>query len=171
MAKSRKYDPIAPDLPAALAEVFIRKMGEVGISLTIDLYSLVNGFEEALQKHAESIRKDWFWVGEMSYDLETGAGCYLGESLRRQFNGTWLGKIEPNSGACYYRTRIQFGDYLFSPFSWLNYRLSNGREIEGTVETCLAAVYPSMKDGVDYKKRRQEEVIRAGGTVVDKDVY
>jgi hypothetical protein len=82
-----------------------------------------------------------------------------------------LGQLLPFWGANYYTARIQFGAYSFRPFSWLGYRLTNGREEAGTVESCLIAVTPSMKDGIDYKRQRHDQIIANGGIVIDRDYY
>jgi hypothetical protein len=146
-------------------------MAATGVQLHFDEASLKQSFDSALEHYRETLRKGSLDVDGTSFDLETAAGCYFGETLRRLYGGRWMGQLSPRCGANFYTAQIQFGAYLFSPFCWLGYRLSNGREEEGTVESCLIAVIPSMKDGIDYKRQRHDQIIANGGIVIDRDVY
>src|SRR5262249_357520 len=128
-------------------------------------------FDSALELHWETLRNGFIDVYGTSFDLETGAGCYFGDTLRRLYGGRWMGQLLPFFRANYYMARIQFGAYSFHPFAWLGYRLANGQKEEGTVESCLIAVTPSMKDGIDYKRQRHNQIIANGGIVIDRDHY
>ncbi|MEM1181752.1 MAG: hypothetical protein AAGM22_25635 [Acidobacteriota bacterium] len=159
------------DLPFQVAGRFAAWMAERDLHLRSDLASLQRDFEIALECECSCPDDPVLTVGSEQYDLGTGAACFFGDALRQQFSGVWCGELKTKWPLNYYFTRIRFGDYYFSPFSWVGYRLSNGRESEGTVGDCLRAVIPSMKDGVDKKQRRIDAIIRSGGSVVDFNVF
>lgn len=158
------------DLPERVADCFVSRFAVEGFSLRYEIDSLTSDFEVILEAHESDLQNGSIEIEGTRFDLETGAGCYFGETFRRLFSGHWYGQLEPSSGANYYTTRIKFGEYLFSPFCWLGYRLANGIE-EGTVADCADAVTPSMRDGIDHKQRQIDEIIEAGGTVIDNQIF
>ena len=168
--KSNQF-PMDPELPTRVAESFVGWMASRGVTLGFDRVSLERDFELALEKRFFRSNKPVLQIDEKRYDLETGAACFFGEALRQQYSGQWFGELGTNSGVNYYLVRIRFGDYVFNPFSWVGYRLTNGRRSEGTVEECLRAVTPSMKDRIDHKRNRIDSIIASGGVVVDSEIY
>ena len=171
MTQKSAQSPMDPELPTRVAESFVGWMAGRGVSLGFDRVSLERDFELALERRFFRSNKPILQVGERRYDLETGAACFFGEALRQRYSGQWFGELGPNSGVNYYLVQIRFGEYVFNPFSWIGYRLTNGRKSAGTVKDCLRAVTPSMKDGIDHKRIRIDSIIASGGVVVDSEVY
>jgi len=170
MDNDESFKPLTSDLPARVAQAFLVQMAAEGVQLQFDEASLTHSFDSILDDR-ERFEGRYLEVAGASYDLATAAGCFFGETLRRRYAGTWLGRLDRKAGVNFYTVRIQFGDYRFSPFCWLSYRLSNGRSSVGSVESCLAAVTPSMRDGMDYKRQKQNGIIKGGGVVTDSDVW
>ena len=171
MAEEVLKFPMESDLPSRVAKRFVAWMADRDIHLRSDLASLERDFELALENECKSPDDLVLVVDDEHYDLGTGAACFFGEVLRQQFSGTWYGELKTRSGLNYYFTRIRFGDYHFSPFRWISYRLRNGRKSEGSVGDCLRAVIPSMKDGVDQKQERIDSIVGSGGSVVDYEIF
>ena len=171
MAEDYLNKPMDSDLPSRVARCFVELMANKGICLQDDQQSLIEDFEQALENECSDPSDALLEVDGTHFDLGTGAACFFGETLRREYSGMWCGKLGANSAVNYYTTRIQFGEYWFYPFRWISYRLTNGRESEGTAASCLRAVTPSMRDRVDHKEKRIRAIIDSGGTVIDSEIY
>ena len=60
-------------------------------------------------------------IDDVDFEMETAAGCYLGETFARTYNGhwQWSAPFDTRAGVNFYRAGIQFGKYTFKPFRWL----------------------------------------------------
>jgi hypothetical protein len=155
---------IDPNLPGLLAEAFVERMAAEGFELKHDETCLVNDFERILKTKRELFRPpiDRQRVSltiedNQTFDLETAAACFLGETLARKYSGVWVGFLTSNSAANFYTAEIRFSEYRFQPFLWLGYRLENGLDDTGDVSDLVQDVTPQMRDGIDYAQRKNDE--------------
>jgi hypothetical protein len=81
-------------------------------------------------------------AGEQDELALTGLCASIGESLRRLFQGEWVGAFSATSWLeNFYRSTVRFGEFEFNPHGFIGYRLSNGPE-EGTFQGYLEDLLP-----------------------------
>jgi len=150
-----KQFPPNPDTPVQVAETFVERSR---IPLGFTERSLRRGFEACMSLWC--VRGLWLrggsWSGLVvsgtSYDLETCASCYFGETLRRLHSGNWTGHCGNDGSPNFYTLAVKFGDYVFFPSHYVAYRISNGRRDTGRVGDCLDVCMSSMRDGTDHRR-------------------
>jgi hypothetical protein len=127
--------------PALCAVLFAEKMRAVGYCLDFSLKSLSEEVDKLLESKLFSGRGS-----EAEWQDEAGLEAYVGETLSRLFDGQWIGSFrEDNPGPNYYLSWVQFGEAKYFPSMFLSYRISNGKEHEGTFEDHLVRVLPRIK--------------------------
>ncbi|MDJ0840291.1 MAG: hypothetical protein QNK37_27525 [Acidobacteriota bacterium] len=165
MVNLRENTIIPPRVAAAFAEL----MRLHGYNLDFSLETLGKDFDNLLANkdlHHVRVRLRGY-VSEAVFDFETSAGCYLGQVLSRSYAGRWCGHCSPATGVSFYTLWLQFGEYRFFPIIYVAYRTGNGVESTGSVGSLLSALEPSMNDGIDYKRRQQDELQAEGRVVID----
>ena len=144
--------PENPDMPNIYAELFVKSMRAYGYALDFTSRSLLNDFE--------SIFQDERIVGEcgsknvisgVEFDFQTGMACYLAETLRKKFNGSWKGHCTLNCAANVYISYVMFGEYKFNPYLYIGYRVTHGVKETDTVEKLLAKLTTALATGIDQR--------------------
>ncbi len=145
-----------PGIPSRVAQRYVELMNTKGIHLQYNQQSFKVLFELDLAIEAEP--PILFEVDGEPFELVTGATCFFGETLRREYSGVWHGQLNTYGAANYYTTGIKFGAYWFYPFLWIWYRQGYKRGDGKCLDIMLSrlsAVIPSIRDGIDYKKQTQ----------------
>ncbi len=78
-----------------------------------------------------------------SWELASMMAIYIGETLCRIYDGTWQGAFTNKAGD-YYTSWLMFGEYKFAPTHFIQYRISNGKESEGTFKEYFEIVKPEI---------------------------
>ena len=78
-----------------------------------------------------------------SWELASMMAIYIGETLCRIYDGIWQGAFT-NKADDYYTSWLMFGEYKFAPTHFIQYRISNGKESEGTFKEYFEIVKPEI---------------------------
>jgi hypothetical protein len=148
--------------PTAFAQDFATEMKAMGYGLDFSIDSLTSDFEKLFDA------KD---VIKISIDFETGMACYLGEVLKLYYSGQWRGHCSARSGANFYTSYMVFGDYKFQPFTYVGYRVANGREDTGNLENFLQKLIPSLEAGRDLKQDAIKQANQQGRIFHDTEPW
>jgi hypothetical protein len=133
-----------PDDPAAAAEAFAARYRVPEMPLDFSLASLPVDVDRLVQLPAFCHGRDRA-ATDAEERAEVGLCAYIGESLRRAFDGEWVGGFDPCVSIMnYYRSRVRFGAYHFNPHAFVGYRLANGPE-EGTFKDYLKDLLPCIE--------------------------
>ncbi len=141
-------DPLATEYPAgdpaATAETFAAKQHTAGYALDFSLGSLETEVDRLLDlplfHHGRQGE-----ATEAEERNKAALGAYVGETLRRLFDGEWVGSFHPGCPILnFYRSAILFGSFKFQPDLFVSYRLTNG-ESEGSFRAYLRAVLPQIE--------------------------
>ncbi len=155
--------PENPDQPTAYAQNFARQMKALGYQLDFSLDSLTQDFEQLFEIEKESLKP--------TMNFETAMACYLGEVLKLYYAGQWKGHCTQNAGANYYTSYMMFGDYKFHPYTYVGYRLSNGVEDTGNLETFLHKLIPSLESGRNLKEDAIKQANQQGKIFHDTEPW
>jgi len=126
-----------PD-PQASAQAFADKLLDTGVNLDFSLRSLHVDIDPLLGSSLYCDRDSPSrWRGEASL------AAYVGETLRRLFDGQWEGSFNAsNPGPNFYRSWVQFGEFRYFPSHFLSYRLKNSMAETGSFGQHLERVLP-----------------------------
>ena len=130
-----------PTSEAQIASVFAKNMKSLGFNCDFSLRSLLHDVDKILN----SVERSPEVCEKSDIHYLAGIEAYIGETLRRLYNGTWQGKFiidTPESN--FYSSYLQFGDYKFYPARFLTYRLTHGAYQEGTYATYLQRILPKL---------------------------
>jgi hypothetical protein len=125
--------------PVAAAEGFAATHSAAGYPLDFSLASLEDQVDRLLGlpifRHGrEGLPTD---AEERN---EAALAAYIGETLRRLFDGEWIGSFYPRSQALnFYESFVMFGGFRFEPHLFVGYWLANG-EGEGSFRSYLRSV-------------------------------
>ncbi|MEY4560734.1 MAG: hypothetical protein RLZZ618_11 [Pseudomonadota bacterium] len=127
--------------PIATATAFAHDMRRQGFALDLSMESLKGEVDRLLRSehlcHPED-RTQW--------TTEARLGAYVGEVLRRAFDGTWEGDYrDDHAGVNCYTSFVVFGRYRYNPAMALGYRISNGEASMGRFSDHIERVLPSIK--------------------------
>jgi len=140
--------------PEASARAFAEKRLATGADLDFSLRSLSVDIDPLL---ASPLFSD---PGSPSrWRDEASLAAYVGETLRRLFDGQWKGSFSPsNPGPNFYRSWVQFGEFRYFPSHFLSYRIKNSVADAGSFGQHLERVLPVI--------RRREAAIGIGAAEV-----
>ena len=129
--------------PVATAEAFAAEQSAAGYVLDFSLASLEIVVDRLIElpmcRHGCEGQPS-----EAEERTQSAIGAYIGETLRRLFEGEWVGAFHPASTALnFYRSFVMFGDYRFSPHLFIAYRFSNGA-CEGSFQAYLRRALPRI---------------------------
>jgi len=117
------------DNPVEAAHNFVLKSSGEGFSFDFSLKSLEFEVDRYLDKYCPADE-------EARLRIECDLTAYVGETMRRLYNGEWageyFGKSSSYRGPNFYTCKVKIGKYDFYPSHFISYYLSNGKESEGT---------------------------------------
>lgn len=154
--------PENSDQPTAFAQDFAAEMKTLGYGLDFSIDSLTQDFEKLF---------DVKEVIKLPMDFQTGMACYLGEVLKLYYRGEWRGYCSAKAGANYYTSYMMFGEYRFSPFTYVGYRVANGREDTGNLESFLQKLIPYLESGRNLKVDFQKQANQQGKIFHDREPW
>ena len=164
-----------PDVPKLVAEGFVKMVSDHGYSLDYSLDSLFEVVENIFEDKRYSRGGSTFNVNvegiEQTHNFENGLTSYLGETLVRLYGGQWKGFFSAGTGANFYTSYTQFGEFVFKPFAYVGYRLGNGVEDTGNLKKLMSRISKSLQDGVNYKKQELQEIIDSGHIAFDNEPW
>jgi hypothetical protein len=123
-------DPLATEHPAgdpvATAEAFSVEQSAAGYPLDFSFASLETEIDRLLELPMFHHGRDGS-ATEAEQRNEAALAAYIGETLRRLFDGQWVGSFHPGSPELnFYLSFVMFGDYRFEPHLFVGYWLTNG---------------------------------------------
>jgi hypothetical protein len=125
--------------PGLVAEAFARDQSAAGRAFDFSRDSLlgsVDGFIQACLGQRSDDPAQW--------KLEAALEAYVGETLRRVYDGIWQGEFrDDNPGPNFYCSWVEFGSYRYFPSHFIGYRISNGPG-EGTFAEHLQRIVPRI---------------------------
>lgn len=116
------------DDPVRASESFVKTAAKEGFSFDFSLKSLEFEIDKYLEKY-------YPLEEESKLRTECDLTAYIGETIRRLYQGEWAGEYFSSSsshGQNFYTCKVKIGKFVFSPNHFIAYYLSNGKESEGT---------------------------------------
>jgi hypothetical protein len=165
--------PENPELPPIVAYGFVSMVQAYGYCLDYCIDSLFTELEKVFE---DKSLYDASFIAivngvKQEHSFVNGLAAYLGETFVRQYNGRWFGYFAPNAGANFYTSSTRFGEFTFSPFAYVGYRLSNGVKDTGDLKALVQRNERSMREGVDYKRREIQEIIKQRKIAIDNEPW
>jgi len=137
--------------PAAAATAFAQDMRGHGFALDLSMESLRGEVDRLLCSEHLCHHED-----PAQWSSEARLGAYVGEVLRRAFEGTWEGAYrDDHAGVNCYTSFVVFGSYRYNPAMALGYRLSNGEESMGRFSDHIERVLPAIRARCDLDERER----------------
>jgi len=117
------------DNPVDAASNFVLESFGKGYSFDFSLKSLEVEVDKYLEKYRPADE-------ESRLRMECDLTAYVGETIRRLYDGEWtgeyFGKSSSYRGPNFYTCKVKIGKFDFYPSHFISYYLSNGKESEGT---------------------------------------
>ncbi|MBL0740719.1 hypothetical protein [Chryseolinea lacunae] len=117
------------DNPIEAANHFAKTASAEGFSFDFSLQSLESEIDKFLDKHR-------FTNETSKSEIECKLTAYIGETIRRLYEGEWTGDYFGQSssyrGPNFYTCKVSIGKFEFFPNHFIAYYLENGKESEGT---------------------------------------
>lgn len=114
------------DDPVKTAEAFSKRMKADGFLFDYSLKSLETEIDRFLEKLADT-------TDEIKEQTEIELTAYIGETIRRLYNGKWTGEFNAEAGGVnFYLCKVSIGKFEFFPSHFIGYYLTNGKKSEGS---------------------------------------
>jgi len=117
------------DDPIKTSESFVKTAEAEGFSFDFSLKSLEFEIDKYLEKY-------YLLDEESKFRAECDLTAYIGETIRRLYQGEWEGEYFGSSssyrGSNFYTCKVKIGKFVFYPNHFIAYYLSNGKKSEGT---------------------------------------
>ncbi|CAN5372676.1 hypothetical protein BH10BAC4_BH10BAC4_25740 [soil metagenome] len=114
------------DSPIDTANDFAKEATAEGFSFDFSLSSLEVEIDKYLAKYYPLNQ-------ETKLRVECVLTAYIGETIRRLYQGEWTGEYSLSSpGLNFYTCRVKIGKFDFYPNHFIGYYLSNSKKSEGT---------------------------------------
>ena len=165
--------PENPEFPPIVADAFVAYLKQYGYTLDYHIDTLFSELETIFEY--EQLLGCKFTVsyngGDKEHEFRNGLASYLGETFVREYGGHWIGHFSVSVGANYYTSSVRFGEFTFLPFAYVGYRLSNGVKDTGDLKMLVERNAKSMRDGVNYKRREIDDIIKQGTIAIDNEPW
>lgn len=114
------------DDPVKTAEAFSKRMKAEGFLFDYSLKSLETEIDRFLEKQVTKSEEE-------KEQIEIELTAYIGESIRRIYNGKWTGEFNAEAGGVnFYLCKVSIGKFEFYPSHFISYYLNNGKKSEGS---------------------------------------
>jgi hypothetical protein len=131
--------------PVIAAEDFAARHSSLGFRLDFSLESLETEIDRLLAQPIFHRGREGSLSQEEARN-EAAISAYVGETIRRLFQGRWAGVFHPDQPASnFYTSFVQFGSYRYWPAHYFAYRLTNWPQ-EGTFSEYLERLLPTIKE-------------------------
>ncbi len=131
--------------PVITAEDFAARHSALGFRLDFSLESLETEIDRLLAQPIFHRGREGSRSTEEARN-EAAISAYAGETIRRQFQGRWVGVFNPDQPESnFYTSFVQFGGYRYWPAHYFAYRLTNWPQ-EGTFSAYLERLLSTIRE-------------------------